>query len=63
MDSYHEDKHWSFGGKNDLYELFKRGEVDEALAKSNVYTKFKQHRKPKRFSPIYVYRKRLTVSI
>ena len=58
MDSYHEDRPWSFGAKNDLYKLFKRGEVDEALAKSNVYTRFKQHRKPKRFSPIYVYRKR-----
>ena len=58
MDNYHDDRPWSFGGKNQLYKLFKKEEVDESLAKSDVYTRYKQRKKPKRFSPIYVYRKR-----
>ena len=58
MTNYHDDRPWSFGGKNQLYNLFKKEEVDEALSKSDIYTRYKQHKKPKRFSPIYVYRKR-----
>ena len=49
MDSYHGDQPWSFGAKNQLYELFNRGEVDEALAERDVYTRYKQHKNQRGF--------------
>ena len=55
---YVKDLPWSFGGKYRLYELYKKKKVDKALVKSDIYTRFKQHRKSKKYSPIYVYRKR-----
>ena len=33
-------------------------DVDKALTKNDTYTSFKQHRRSKSYSPIYVYRKR-----
>ena len=52
------DKAFSFGGKYRLYENFDKREVDKALEENDVFTQFKQHRKPKSYSPIYVYKKR-----
>jgi hypothetical protein len=36
----------------------KKDDVDTALSNNDVYTSFKQHRKSKKYSPIYVYNKR-----
>ena len=56
--SYIKDKPHSFGGKYRLYDVYAKKNVDKALQKSDVYSRFKQHRRTKTFSPIYVYRKR-----
>ena len=55
---YFSDKPHSFGGKYKLYDLYNKDDVDKALSYNDVYTKFKQHRKSKSYSPIYVYNKR-----
>ena len=52
------DKPHSFGGKYRLYDVYDNGRVDKALHKSDIYSKFKQHRRAKTYSPIYVYKKR-----
>ena len=57
-EAYVDDKPYSFGGKFRLYESYAKEEVDKALSKNDTYTRFKQYRRPKKFSPIYVYRKR-----
>ena len=57
-EEYLSDKPHSYGGKYRLYNMFKKGDVDRALKNNNIYSRFKQHRKSKKYSPIYVYRKR-----
>ena len=41
-----------------MYEILQKGYVDKALKNNDIYTKFKQHKKSKKYSPIYLYRKR-----
>ena len=54
-----QDKPYSFGGQYRLYNNFtNKKKVDEALSKSDTYTRFLQHKKARRYSPIYVYRPR-----
>ena len=55
---YLSDKPHAYGGKYRLYNVFKKGDVDNALKNNDIYSRFKQHRKSKKYSPIYVYRKR-----
>ena len=55
---YFSDKAHSYGGKYRLYDEFKRVDVDRELRDNDIYSRFKQHRKSKKFSPIYVYKKR-----
>ena len=55
---YTETNPYSFGGKYRVYKHYPKLSVDEALKESDTYSKFKQYRKSKRYSPIYVYRKR-----
>ena len=55
---YVENKPYSFGGKYRIYNAYAKKDVDKALQKSDIYSRFKQHRRAKSFSPIYVYRKR-----
>ena len=50
MDEYYSDKPFSYGGKYRLYEYFSKKKVNDMISKSDIYTHFKQHRKP-----IYVY--------
>ena len=57
-EEYHGDKPFSFGGKYRLYENFDKRDVDKALQENDTFTQFKQYRKPKSYSPIYVYKKR-----
>ena len=58
-EEYYSDKPHSYGGKYRLYDFYSdKAIVDEALRKNDIYTRFKQHRKSKYYSPIYVHRKR-----
>ena len=56
--SYIGDDPHSFGGKYRLYDVYDKAQVNKALYKSDIYSKFKQHRRAKTYSPIYVYKKR-----
>ena len=56
--AYVDDKPYSFGSKHRLYEAYAKEDVDKALHKNDTYSSFKQHRRSKSYSPIYVYRKR-----
>ena len=55
------DKPHSYGGKYRLYDFYgtkHKNKVDQALSYNDIYTRFKQHRRSKKYSPIYVYKKR-----
>ena len=58
---YFSDKPHSFGGKYRLYDFFGKDnvkKVDKGLTYNDIYTRFKQHNRPRKFSPIYVYKRR-----
>ena len=60
-DEYFADHAHSFGGKYRLIKHFGKKDkklIQDALDENDIYTRFKQYRKLKHFSPIYVYRKR-----
>ena len=50
---YFSDKPQSFGGKYRLYNLFDKKEVNSALENNDIYSRFKQHKRAKKYSPIY----------
>ena len=55
------DEPFSFGGKYRLYEEFgknKKALIDKSLRASDIYSRFLQYKKPRRYSPIYVDNKR-----
>ena len=56
---YFSTKPHSVGGKNALYEKLDKNKVDKALTNNYIYNHFKQHKQPRKFSPIYVYKKRV----
>ena len=58
MNKYHEVELHSFGGKNRLSEFLGKKQEDEVVSKSDKYTRFKQHRKPKKYSPLFVHNRR-----
>ena len=58
MSKYNESEPYSFGGKFRLVEYVGKNKAEEVTSKSDIYTRFKQHRKPKKHSPIYVYNRR-----
>ena len=58
---YTSDKPHSYGGKYRAYEYYRnvdKNEIDNAFKTSDIYSRFKQHKKSKTYSPIYVRRKR-----
>lgn len=61
-DHYTSDRPWSFGGISQIYRHFNGRisvrDIKDALASNKVYTSFKRRNKPKKFSPIYVFKKR-----
>ena len=57
-DDYFSDKSHSFGGKYRLYNVYNKTDVDTALSNNDIYSRYKQHRKSKTYSPIYVHKKR-----
>ena len=58
MSKYHENEAYSFGGKFRLAEYVGKKKADDIVTRSDIYTRFKQHRKSKKYSPIYVYNRR-----
>ena len=58
MEIYYNDELFSYGGKYRLLYYINKGKVNDIISKSDIYTRFKQHRKPKKYSPIYEYRRR-----
>ena len=61
LESYHSNRGFSFGGKHLVYENYPQvneKEIDKTLSASDVYTKYKQYSKPRKYSPIYVRNKR-----
>ena len=60
-DKYHSDEPWSYGNINRINEhnpTIKKANIQDFLEKNDIYTRFKQHRKTRKYSPIYVYKKR-----
>ena len=57
---YHSDKPFSYGRKQNILENVKATEeqIDENLRKNDIYTRYKQYKKPRKYSPIYVYKPR-----
>ena len=55
--AYFEDYPFSYGGKYRLYS-YPKHIVDRALHQNDIYTRFFQHKRPKVYSPVYVWSKR-----
>ena len=58
---YVSDEPFSFGGKYRLYEHFgkeKKKLIDKSLKASDIYSRFFQYKKPRRYSPVYVHNRR-----
>ena len=58
---YYLNKPWSFGDAKQIRNFrpdLKLKEVDTFLTQNEIYTRFREHRKSSKYSPIYVYRKR-----
>ena len=55
MDKYHGDEPYSYGGKYRLYEYFGKRKVNDIISKSDIYTSFKQYKKPRKYYPLYLY--------
>ena len=55
--AYFEDYPFSYGGKYRLYS-YPKPIVNEALIKNDIYTQFFQHKRPKLYTPVYVWSKR-----
>ena len=56
--NYTSSNPYSYGGKYRVYSYYPKSTVDEALKRSDTYSKFKQYKRSKKYSPIYVYKKR-----
>jgi hypothetical protein len=58
---YFEGEPWSFGTKTTIKQFnpdIKNQEIQQYLDKNEIYTRFKQHKKSRKYSPIYVFTKR-----
>ena len=57
---YHSDKPFSFGSRKRVLENINstKDEVSKNLRKNDIYTRYKQYKKARKYSPIYVYKKR-----
>ena len=47
MSKYNESEPYSFGGSFRLVEYVGKNKAEELISKSDIYTRFEQHRKPK----------------
>lgn len=60
-DQYFQKEPWSFGGVKRIQKYMpdlSEKDISKFLDKNDIYTRFKQHRKTKKYSPIYVFKKR-----
>ena len=60
-EKYFEQEPWSFGSKKRIKENLphlRDKEISNFLYKNDIYTRFRQHKTTKKYSPIYVYNKR-----
>ena len=55
--AFYEDYPFSYGGKYRL-SAYPKNIVKEALDKNDIYTQFFQHKRPKIYTPVYVWSKR-----
>ena len=58
LDRYHSNRSYSFGGKHHFHRRFpylSKEEINELLSKSEIYTGFKEFKKPKKLPPIRVH--------
>ena len=58
IDRYHSNRSYSFGGKHHFQRRFpylSKEEINKLLSKSEIYTGFKEFKKPKKFPPIRVH--------
>ena len=58
MERYYNDEPFLYGGRYRLFEYFDKGKVNDMISKSDIYARFKQHRKLRMYSSIYVYGRR-----
>ena len=60
-EAYFDDNPFSFGGKYKLVKQYgsKNEEIiDDALEQNDIYSRFKEYKRARKFSPIYIYAKR-----
>ena len=60
-EDYYKDLPHSYGGRYlayDHYENINNRTIDDAYKQNDIYTRFRQHKKAKFYSPIYVHHKR-----
>ena len=60
-EEYTSDKPHAYGGKYRAYEYYRnidKNRIEDAFKTSDIYSRFKQHKKSKTYSPIYVRKKR-----
>ena len=58
---YHSDQPFSYGGKKHIRDNnnnISKKEIEEFLSKNDIYSRYRQYRKPHKYSPIYVYKRR-----
>ena len=58
---YHSDKPFSFGSRKTVLENINNStkeEISKNLSKNDIYTRYKQYKRPRKYSPIYVYKPR-----
>ena len=57
---YHSDQAFSYGGKKNISDNnnISNKEIEERLEHNDIYTRYRQYKKPRKYSPIYVYKKR-----
>ena len=59
--AYYSEEPYSFGSKQSLIKHFGKAEkhlIEQALENNDIYTRYHLYRKPKYYSPYYVYRAR-----
>ena len=59
---YLENEDWSFGGIDRVFDGNKESstkkEIKKILSSNDIYTKYRRHKKARKYSPIFVYKKR-----
>ena len=59
MEIYYSYEPFSYGGKYRLFEYFSKGKVNDMISKSDIYTRFKQHKKPRLIMVLNIFSQQL----